>query len=152
MDGLRHATNFPLLAASQVIFIKEAKTAWDLDDTEAQMKDILLDIRHAQSRWDYVAAAHGGSFHSPVEIGRTISTGITIAQEGRIKLSRLLAELGMNEEIPYPDISTKEKAQKFFGLPMDELREEKAIFKQTLLPKWLEEARKREENWGISYN
>ena len=128
------------------------KKAWDLGATEDQMKPILMDIRHAQWRWDYAAASHGGSFHAPVEIGRVISTGISVAQEGRIKLARLFAELGFNEEVPYPDISTKAKAQEFIGLPMDKLKEEKETFKQNLLPKWLEEAKKREEGWGISYN
>ena len=130
----------------------EAKKAWDLGATKEQMQGILMDIRHAQWRWDYAAAAHGASFHSPVEIGRTISTGITIAQEGRIKLARLLADLGFNEEVPYPDISTKAKAQEFIGLPMDKLNEEKEEFKETILPKWDEEARKREDAWGVSYN
>jgi hypothetical protein len=35
---------------------------------------------------------------------------------------------------------------------MDQLREEKETFKNSLLPKWLEVAEKREEGWGISYN
>jgi len=130
----------------------EAKKAWDLGATKEQMQGILMDIRHAQWRWDYAAAAHGASFHSPIEIGRTISTGITIAQEGRIKLARLLADLGFNEKVPYPDITTKEKAQEFIGLPMDKLNEEKEEFKETILPKWDEKARKREDAWGVSYN
>src|SRR5690606_31386585 len=103
----------------------EAQKAWELGATENQMKDILTGIRHAQWRWDYVAASHGGSFHSPVESGRTIANGITIAQETRIKLARLLADLGHNQEIPYPDIATKEKAQEFIGLDMENLHEEK---------------------------
>jgi len=123
----------------------EAKKAWDLGATEVQMKDILMDIRHAQWRWDYAAASHGGSFHSPVETGRVISTGITIIQEGRIKLSRLFAELGHNKEIPYPDISTKAKAQKYIGLDKDKMDKAKQNFKKTLLPKWLDEAKKRED-------
>ena len=85
----------------------EAKKAWDLGASETQMKDILMGIRHAQWRWDYVAASHGGSFHSPVESSRIISTGITTVQETRLKLARLFAEFGFNEEVPYPDISTK---------------------------------------------
>ena len=94
----------------------EAKYAWDNGATEDQMKDILMDIRHAQWRWDYAAASHGGSFHSPVEIGRIITTGIEIAGEGRVKLARLLASMGHNEEVPYPDITTKAKAQTYIGL------------------------------------
>lgn len=128
----------------------EAKTAWDLGATEAQMKDILKDIRHAQWRWDYAAASHGGSFHSPVEIGRVISTGITTAQEGRIKLARLLADLGHNTEVPYPDITTKAKAQEFIGLPIEKLEAEKKEFLQTVLPQWKEEGKKREAGYTVS--
>lgn len=130
----------------------EAKKAWDLGATEDQMKAILQDIRHAQWRWDYAAAAHGGSFHSPVEIGRVIGTGLTIAQEGRIKLARLLLQLGFEGEVPYPDISTKAKAQEFIGLPMDKLREEKKEFQETILPQWDAAAKKREAAWEVSYN
>lgn len=127
----------------------EAKLAWDKGATEEQMNDILMDIRHAQWRWDYAAASHGGSFHSPVETSRVISTGITIAQEGRIKLARLLANLGHNKEVPYPDIETKEKAQKFIGLNMDKLNSEKEKFLVEVVPKWLEVAQEREANWDV---
>ena len=127
----------------------EAKLAWDKGATEEQMKDILMDIRHAQWRWDYAAASHGGSFHSPVETGRVISTGITIAQEGRIKLARLLANLGHNKEVAYPDIETKEKAQKFIGLNADKLNSDKQQFLDEIVPKWLEEAKKREASWSV---
>ena len=116
------------------------------------MHEILQDIRHAQWRWDYAAASHGGSFHSPVETGRVISTGISVAQEGRIKLARLFAELGFNEEVPYPDITTKAKAQEFIGLPVDKLKEEKETFKKNLLPQWMEAAKKREDAMDVSYN
>ncbi|MDP3433166.1 MAG: ammonia-forming cytochrome c nitrite reductase subunit c552, partial [Bacteroidota bacterium] len=126
----------------------EAKKAWDLGATDAEMKDILQGIRHAQWRWDFAAASHGGSFHAPIEIGRIISTGIAITGETRIKLARLLASKGFNQEVPYPDISTKAKAQEFIGLDMKKLREEKQTFKQNLLPKWIEAAEKREAGWG----
>jgi nitrite reductase (cytochrome c-552) len=130
----------------------EAKKAWDLGVVENDMKEPLRDIRHAQWRWDYAAAGHGGSFHSPVEIGRVIGTGISIAQDARIKLARILAKLGYHDEIPYPDLATKAKAQEFIGLPMDKLILEKEDFKRNLLPVWLEEAKKREEGWGVTYN
>ena len=127
----------------------EAKFAWDIGATEEQMKDILMDIRHAQWRWDYAAASHGASFHSPVEIGRIISTGITIAQEGRIKLARVLSDLGHNKPIPYPDISTKAKAQKYIGLDMDKLNAEKELFLKEVNPKWLQKAKEREDKMPI---
>ncbi|OIQ27549.1 MAG: ammonia-forming cytochrome c nitrite reductase subunit c552 [Bacteroidetes bacterium MedPE-SWsnd-G2] len=122
----------------------EAKKAWDLGATEEQMQPILIDIRHAQWRWDFAAAAHGASFHSPVEIGRVIGGGLDIAAEARIKLARVLAELGHNEEVAMPDIATKEKAQEYIGLDMEKLRAEKEAFKNNLLPQWLEEAEERE--------
>ncbi|HBL75007.1 MAG: ammonia-forming cytochrome c nitrite reductase subunit c552 [Bacteroidetes bacterium GWF2_42_66] len=127
----------------------EAKKAWDLGASETLMKDILQGIRHSQWRWDYSAASHGASFHSPVEISRVISTGITIVQETRIKLARILAELGNNKEVPYPDIETKAKAQQFIGLDMEQLNREKKEFKKTLVPQWKEQAKQREATYGI---
>jgi nitrite reductase (cytochrome c-552) len=129
----------------------EAKKAWDLGASEEQMKAVLTDIRHGQWRWDYAAASHGGSFHSPVEIGRVISKGITVTQEARIKLAKLFVQLGFEGEVPYPDISTKEKAQAFIGLDMDKLEAEKKAFKENLLHRWKEEAKKREDSWEVKY-
>jgi nitrite reductase (cytochrome c-552) len=130
----------------------EAKKCWDLGATEEQMKPILKDIRHAQWRWDYSAASHGASFHSPVEIGRVIGGGLVKAQEARVKLVRMLATLGHNKPIDMPDVSTKELAQKYIGLDMEKLKAEKAAFKKNLLPKWLEEAKAREDKMEINSN
>ncbi len=129
----------------------EAKTAWDLGAKEEQMAAILMDIRHAQWRWDYAASSHGGSFHAPIEISRVIATGINIAQEGRIKLARLLMTLGRMDVVPYPDIATKAKAQAFIGLPMEKLIKEKEAFKKTLAPKWDQEAKEREAKLKTIY-
>lgn len=126
----------------------EAQKAWELGATENEMNEILTGIRHAQWRWDYSAASHGASFHAPVETGRIVSTGMTIIGDTRIKLARLLASKGFNQQIPYPDISTKAKAQKFIGLDMEKLRAEKEVFKQNVLPKWIEEAKQREAGYG----
>ncbi|MBN1951689.1 MAG: ammonia-forming cytochrome c nitrite reductase [Bacteroidales bacterium] len=127
----------------------EAKKAWDLGATEAQMQSVLQDIRHAQWRWDYAASSHGGSFHSPVETSRIIATGITIAQEARIKLTRILSSFNYFDEVPYPDIATKAKAQEYIGLDMDKLNSEKKEFLNTTVPDWLEKAQQREDRWGI---
>jgi nitrite reductase (cytochrome c-552) len=138
--------------ALEVLIVRahvEAKKAWDLGASEEEMKAILQDIRHAQWRWDYAAASHGGSFHAPVEIGRVISTGIEIAQEARIKLTRLLAKKGFNDEVPYPDISTKAKAQAFIGLDMKKLQEEKDAFLKNLYPTWVQKAQEREKGWIV---
>ena len=127
----------------------EAKKAWDLGATEEQMADILQGIRHAQWRWDYAAASHGGSFHAPVETARVIAGGMDVAQETRLKLARLLSDLGYNEEVPLPDISTKAKAQEFIGLDIDKLVAEKEYFQQNVIPKWLEEAKERESQMEV---
>lgn len=127
----------------------EAAKAWELGASEEAMKPVLTDIRHAQWRWDYAAASHGGSFHSPVEIGRVISTGITIAQEARIKLARVLSSLGYNMEVPYPDISTKEKAQAFVGLDIKALEAEKNVFLIEIAPQWDSIAAVREATYPL---
>jgi nitrite reductase (cytochrome c-552) len=128
----------------------EAKVAWDNGATEEQMKDILQGIRHAQWRWDYVAASHGGSFHSPVESGRVLSSGIVIAQETRIKLVRLLNELGVTDEIPYPPIDTKADAQIYIGLDVEKLEAEKQEFMKTVVPEWLKKAAEREKTYELT--
>lgn len=130
----------------------EAKTAWDKGAGEDQMKDILNDIRKAQWRWDFAAAGHGNSFHSPVELGRIIAGGISIAQEARIKLARVLSSLGSNIEIPYPDISTKLKAQNFIGLNMETIKKEKEIFIGTVLPEWIKTGKEREQTEFVPLN
>lgn len=127
----------------------EAKTAWEKGATEEQMKDILADIRKAQWRWDFSAAGHGNSFHSPVELGRIISGGIAVSQEARVRLARLLASLGYNQEVPYPDISTKEKAQEFIGLDMKKHNDDKKVFIETVLPEWVKTAGERENGYDL---
>jgi len=128
----------------------EAQKAWELGANEEQMKPALTDIRHAQWRWDFSAAGHGSSFHAPVEVGRIISTGIVKAQEARLKLSRILAEKGFAKEIPYPDIATKAKAQKFIGLDMEKLNAEKQQFMKDVIPQWIDEALVREKTYPTS--
>lgn len=130
----------------------EAKYAWDFGATEKQMEDVLMDIRHAQWRWDFSAAGHGNSFHNPVELGRIIGDGINIAQEARIKLARVLADLGHNEAIEYPDISTKAKAQAYLGMDMATMNQEKETFLNTVVPQWLEKAKEREANYPVQIN
>lgn len=122
----------------------EAKKAWDLGATETEMKTILQDIRKAQWRWDFSAASHGASFHAPVEISRIIGNGINWAQEARISLARLLTEKGFRQEVQYPDITTKAKAQEYIGLDMAKLKADKNVFRNTMVVEWLSQARERE--------
>jgi len=126
----------------------EAKAAWDYGAAEPQMKQALHLIRQAQWRWDFSAAGHGNSFHAPVEISRIIASGIAKAQDARIELARVLAGLGHNQEIPYPDISSKAKAQQLIGLEMARLKSDKSEFLRTIVPEWNEEADARQKQWN----
>ena len=126
----------------------EAKTAWDKGASEKEMQPVLTLIRHAQWRWDYTAASHGASFHSPTETSRNIANGIGQAQEARILLSRILAKYGFEGELPYPDISTKEKAQVLIGLDIPKLNEEKQDFLKNIIPQWDKEAKERESKYN----
>ncbi|SUG50130.1 cytochrome c552 [Salmonella enterica subsp. arizonae] len=49
---------------------------------------------------------------------------------------------GITHEIPLPDISTKEKAQKAIGLNMQQINAEKQDFLKTVVPQWEDQARK----------
>lgn len=127
----------------------EAKKAWDLGATEAEMKDILKGIRAAQWRWDFSVASHGASFHAPIEILRIMANAIEIGNGTRVKLARILAKYGFNQEVPYPDIATKAKAQAFIGLDMPKLNAEKKKFLDTVVPQWIQQAKTRESKWKI---
>lgn len=122
----------------------EAKAAWDNGANEQQMKGILKLIRHAQWRWDYVAATNGMGFHAPVEALRVLGTSIQKAEEARRQLAILFVKQGWKYPVELPDISTKDKAQKFIGLDMPKLREAKQEFLNTTAKQWDEEARKRQ--------
>jgi nitrite reductase (cytochrome c-552) len=127
----------------------EAKKAWDLGATEAEMKEILQGIRKAQWRWDFAVASHGAAFHAPIEVLRIMANAIEIGNEARVKLARVLAKYGFNQEVPYPDISTKAKAQAFIGLDMPKLNADKLKFLDTVVPQWIQQAKARESKWKI---
>lgn len=127
----------------------EAGKAWELGASENEMSAIRDGIRHAQWRWDYAAASHGASFHAPIETARIISSAIATVQETRVQLARLLTAKGFSGELPYPDISTKEKAQQFIGLDMAGLKEKKKEFLRTIVPDWQEKTKAREASMDL---
>ena len=55
-------------------------------------------------------------------------------------------------EIAWPDISTKAKAQAYIGLSMKKLQQEKAIFLEQVVPVWKQKAAEREAGYKISMN
>ncbi|MBK7498868.1 MAG: ammonia-forming cytochrome c nitrite reductase [Ignavibacteriales bacterium] len=122
----------------------EAKTAWDNGATEEQMKPILKLIRHAQWRWDWVAAANALGFHAPVEALRVLGTSIQKVEQARREIAILFSKQGWKYPVDMPDISTKEKAQKFIGLDIPKLKTGKEEFLKTTTVKWDEEATKRQ--------
>ncbi|HOE05931.1 MAG TPA: ammonia-forming cytochrome c nitrite reductase [Bacteroidales bacterium] len=112
--------------------------------TPEQLKPIHTYIRAAQWRWDFVAASHGGSFHAPLECMRIISSGIEKASLARLEVARLLASLGYNQDVPMPDISTKEKAQTYIGLDPVKMKADKEEWLKNKLPGWLKKAEERQ--------
>ncbi|MBU1399348.1 MAG: ammonia-forming cytochrome c nitrite reductase subunit c552, partial [Bacteroidetes bacterium] len=88
----------------------EAKAAWDAGATEAEMKPVLKLIRHAQWRWDWVAAANALGFHAPFEAMRVIGTSVQKAEEARREVALVLVKHGQKYPLDLPDYSTKEKA------------------------------------------
>jgi nitrite reductase (cytochrome c-552) len=127
----------------------EAKFAIDRGASAVQMKPIQKWIRQAQWRWDFVAASHGASFHAPVECLRIIASGIDKAAHARIETARLLAILGYAKEVPMPDLSTKEKAQRYLGLDLKKLKAEKETWKKQVLPLWLKKAEERQQKMPL---
>ena len=121
----------------------EAKTAWDNGATEEQMKPILKLIRNAQWRWDFVAASHGGSFHAPLECARILGNAVQKSEEARMLLTSVLISLGVKVPVQIPDITTKEKAQIYIGLDMEELKRKKAEFLTNEVPVWDRTAEER---------
>lgn len=114
----------------------EAKTAWDNGATEEQMKEVLKLLRQAQWRWDFATAGHGSSIHAPLEVSRILANAIQKAEQSRILLAAILINMKVPYPIPMPDVSTKEKAQAYLGLNMDELRKKKEEFMKTVVPEW----------------
>ncbi|MCC6758966.1 MAG: ammonia-forming cytochrome c nitrite reductase [Candidatus Omnitrophica bacterium] len=111
----------------------EAKTAWDVGATEEEMKDVLQLIRKAQWRWDFAAAGHGSSFHAPLEVLRILGHAIDLAHEARLELNGVLIKHAVTLPVSAPDISTKELAQRYIGLDMPLLENEKREFLKTLM-------------------
>jgi len=120
----------------------EAKFAWDKGATEAEMKPILALLRKSQWRWDFAVAAHGSSFHAPQEVVRILSHSLDYAHQARLGIARVLARHGYTDAVPMPDISTKAKAQQYLGLDMNQKRNDKKKFLETIVAPWIEQAKK----------
>lgn len=120
----------------------EAKFAWDKGATAAEMEPVLKDLRKGQWRWDYAVASHGAAFHAPQEVMRLLASAMEYAKDARLQIARVVARHGFTGQIPLPDISTKAKAQAYIGLDMPKLNGQKKQFLDTIVPKWIEIAKK----------
>ena len=120
----------------------EAKFIIDKGASEAEMKPIQALLRKSQWRWDYAIASHGATFHAPQEVTRLLSHSVDFAQQARLLIAKVAAKHGHIGDIPVPDYSTKAKAQAAIGLDMQKLNSKKQQFLETVVPKWIEEAKK----------
>ncbi|MGE5496446.1 MAG: ammonia-forming cytochrome c nitrite reductase subunit c552, partial [Syntrophothermus sp.] len=125
----------------------EAKTAWDHGATQEQMKEVMTLIRHAQWRWDFVAASHGASFHAPIEAARLLATSIQRAETARTRLAAILTLLKVPLPVPIPDLTTKAKAQAYLGFDMRQFSKEKAKFIESDVPLWDKQTVEREKQF-----
>jgi nitrite reductase (cytochrome c-552) len=120
----------------------EAKTAWEKGATTEEMAPVLQLIRHAQWRWDWVAASNGMGFHSPVEVLRVLGTSIQKAEEARGMISVILVRHGAEIPVSYPDITSKALAQAYIGLNMDALRRDKQNLLNKVVKDWDKKTKK----------
>ena len=106
-----------------------------MPSAEDEMEDVLELIRSGQWLWDYSIASHGSFYHAPEETLRLLSVANEKAQQARLLLVGILAK---HDVFGYeaPDFSTKEKAQKLAGVPLQKLVDEKIAFKNSLLQEW----------------
>jgi nitrite reductase (cytochrome c-552) len=125
------------LAAAHI----EAKFALDKGATDAEMKPVQDLLRKSQWRWDYAIASHGATFHAPQEVTRLLSHSVDYALQARLLIGKILAKHGFTGDVPMPDISTKAKAQAFIGLDMNTLKAKKKKFLETIVPKWIKDAK-----------
>ena len=125
------------LAAAHI----EAKFAFDKGATDAEMKPVQDLLRKSQWRWDYAIASHGATFHAPQEVTRLLSHSVDYALQARLLIGKILAKHGFTGDVPMPDISTKAKAQAFIGLDMNTLKAKKKKFLETIVPKWIKDAK-----------
>lgn len=149
----RQQKNLELRLNAEEALVKahfDAKAAWDKGATEDMMKPALKLIRQSQWRWDYAAAGHGNSFHAPLEVARIYSNSALKANEARLELAKIHRKLGV-ESVVYPDISTKEKAQKLVGIDVAKLHEEKNVFMNGFMKEWDAKAKVRQDAWDKEY-
>lgn len=113
-----------------------AKIAWDNGATEEEMAPVLKLIRQSQWRWDYAAASNGMGIHAPLEYLRVLGTSIQKAEKATGMLNLILYKHGVSLPIEFPDISTKEKAQEYIGINIEEMKKDKLALLEMIEKEW----------------
>ena len=72
---------------------------------------------------------------------RILAHGLNKAFQARLAIGKILVSHGYTDDVPLPDISTKEKAQQYIGLNIPAERVAKAKFLKEIVPEWLQKAR-----------
>jgi len=126
----------------------EAAAAYKAGADSTELVPALKLIRHAQWRWDWVAAANAVGFHSPLEGARVLGTSIQKAEEARRFIVQVLIKHKASPVVPFPDLSTKAKAQAFIGLDLKKLEADKAEWRKKTLPVW--DAKAKERQGGVT--
>ncbi len=116
----------------------EAKAAWDAGGSWPIMNDAIMGIRHSQWRWDFAMASHGLYAHNPQEGNELLDAALIQVKAARKSLAEILSMLEV-KQVEYPDISTKESAQRAVGIALEKLTQEKQAFiKQEVDKHWPE--------------
>jgi len=112
----------------------EAGAAWDRGQTWSDLESALMDIRHAQWRWDYVVSSHGAHAHNSKEAMQLLEVAQAQVVMARAKLDKILKNISVSE-VTYPVINSKADAQAFIGLNMEQLNNEKHKFLEEVVKK-----------------
>lgn len=64
-------------------------------------------------------------------------------------IAKVLIRHGYSDDVPLPDISTKQKAQQYIGLDISTEKAAKEKFLKEVIPMWIQEAKENKRIAGI---
>jgi nitrite reductase (cytochrome c-552) len=94
-----------VLAHFDIAACKEAEA------TDEELAAVREELRYAQMHWDFVASSNAMGFHAPQESQRILATALDRAAKVRVACAQILAKHGYAEDVLYPEVNTKAKAQ-----------------------------------------
>ncbi|TKB58739.1 ammonia-forming cytochrome c nitrite reductase subunit c552 [Ferrimonas aestuarii] len=93
----------------------------------SEMGAALMDIRHAQWRWDFATSSHGVHAHNPKEGLELLAVAKRQATMARARLEVLLDKYP-DAKVVYPDLSSKAAAHKAIGFDEAKAQAQKEAF------------------------